>query len=179
MKKIKSLLFSALLTFGAFGAMTLTSCSADDSPVDPCAAVVCQNGGVCESGNCNCPAGYEGALCETRTRDKFIGTWSGTDVCGSGSYTITLKINAATNEVSALIENPGGFGTSVVVTGNVTGTNSIGFTNVSVGGGRTLTGTMTFTGGSTTANPNAMQFVYTVTPTTGSADNCTGNYTRL
>ncbi len=31
---------------------------------DPCDGVQCQNGGVCVSGNCDCPPGYEGKLCQ-------------------------------------------------------------------------------------------------------------------
>lgn len=32
---------------------------------DPCDGVQCQNGGVCVSGNCDCPPGFTGARCET------------------------------------------------------------------------------------------------------------------
>lgn len=175
MSKFKNLVFSALLSLGAFGAVTFTACTQDE-----CKDVVCNNGGTCISGTCSCPTGFEGNNCETRTRDKFVGTWGGSDVCGSGTYTITLSISAATGEINALVANPGGFGAAVTVTGNVTSANSLAFTNVSVGGGRTLTGTMTFSGATSTTNPNpnAMQFIYTVTPATGAADNCTGNYTR-
>ena len=38
---------------------------------DPCADVVCQNGGTCASGVCECPVGYNGDLCEIG-RTKMI-----------------------------------------------------------------------------------------------------------
>jgi hypothetical protein len=76
------------------------------------------------------------------------------------------------------VTNPGGFGVPIVITGVVESTNTLRFTNTNVGGGRTLTGTMTFSGGTSTTMPNNMAFSYTVTPATGSADVCNGTYTR-
>lgn len=38
----------------------ITSCSSD-----PCEDVVCQNGGVCNEGSCDCPDGWSGADCST------------------------------------------------------------------------------------------------------------------
>jgi hypothetical protein len=32
---------------------------------DPCETTTCLNGGVCNDGDCDCPAGYSGAQCET------------------------------------------------------------------------------------------------------------------
>jgi hypothetical protein len=175
MNKIKNIAFTVLLSLGAFSTVTYTACNKDE-----CKDVVCNNGGTCVGGTCSCPTGYEGSTCLTKTRDKFVGSWSGQDVCGSGTYTITLTVAASTSsDVTAIVTNPGGFGTPVTVTGTVASGNTLSFNNVSVGGGRTLNGTMTFTGGSTTTNPNAMTFAYTVTPTTGSADVCNGTYTRL
>ncbi len=173
-KTIKNILFAGALTLGAFGVVTYTSCTKD-----ACKGVVCNNGGTCVSGSCSCPSGYEGTNCQNKTRDKFIGSWAGSDVCGSGTYTITLNIGASsTSDINALISNPGGFGTNVTITGTVTGTNTITFSNASVGGGRTLSGTMTFNSTASTTTPTSMIFSYAVTPTTGAADNCTGNYTK-
>ncbi len=44
----------ALLAFGC----------AKNSGNDACATVTCQNGGICESGDCYCPDGYTGEYCE-------------------------------------------------------------------------------------------------------------------
>lgn len=166
MKSIRNIAFTALLTLGAFSAITYTSCNKDE-----CKDVVCQNGGSCLEGTCSCATGYEGTNCETLSRTKFIGTWTGTDECGTDSYNITLTVGTATNAVSALVTNIGGYGTNITVTGNVTANNKISFTTVSVGGGRTLTGTMTFSG-------NSMTFDYTVTESGGDVTSCDGTYTK-
>jgi hypothetical protein len=173
MSRLKNIAFSALLAVGAFSAITYTSCTKDE-----CKDVTCNNGGFCVGGSCSCPTGYEGGSCDLKTRDKFVGTWSGQDVCTSGTYTINLSISSSSNDINAIITNPGGFGTSVTITGTVISATQLSFTNANVGGGRTLTGTMTFSGGTTSTNPTSMAFQYVVTPTVGSSDNCTGSYTK-
>lgn len=49
--------------------LALSGCSKDDdtpaSPANPCETVNCLNGGVCDSGICDCPEGYSGDQCET------------------------------------------------------------------------------------------------------------------
>lgn len=42
------------------------------SKKDPCEDIVCKNGGMCESGNCKCPAGYEGTFCENESIPKAV-----------------------------------------------------------------------------------------------------------
>lgn len=168
MKSIRNIAFSALLTIGAFTAITYTSCNKDE-----CKNTTCQNGGNCIGEDmCSCPTGYEGNLCQDRTVVKFIGQWQGTDVCTSRSYPVTLSIGAGTNAINATVSNPGGFGGTVTITGTIQDTDKITFSAQSVGGGRTLTGTMTFNG-------NAMTFNYTVTATVGGGDSCNGTYVKL
>lgn len=166
MRSIRNILFPALLTLSAFTGITYTACNKD-----ACKSVSCGANGTCSDGVCICKTGYEGAACETLTRTKFIGTWKGSDVCDSGTYTITLGITASSNDVTALISNPGGFGSSITITGNVSATNKLSFSEQSVGGGRTLTGTMTFDG-------SGMTFAYDVTAAVGGADHCNGTYTK-
>ena len=150
MKKARLILTASMLTIAGFSAVTLSSCSKDDEV---------------------CPVGYEGSDCKTLSRTKFIGNWTGTDICGSGQYDIDLSVGTSSvSEVTALVNNAGGFGTNVTITGTVTGTNSLQFTNQNVGGGRTLSGTMTFT-------TNKMSFAYSVTGTSGT-DNCNGSYDK-
>jgi len=91
MKSVKHIALSALLTVGAFGTVLYTACNKDE-----CKDVVCQNGGTCSGGTCTCPTGYEGTNCETKSRDKFVGTYNGTEICtiGTDNYTITLATNS-------------------------------------------------------------------------------------
>jgi len=44
---------------------------------DPCDDVNCGTNGTCDEGTCICKEGFEGELCETEVREKFIGTFSG------------------------------------------------------------------------------------------------------
>ena len=74
MKSIRNIAFSALLAVGAFSMVTYTACNKDE-----CKDVVCQNGGTCVSGTCNCATGYEGTNCETQVRAKFVKTWTASD----------------------------------------------------------------------------------------------------
>ncbi len=91
MKQIRQIALSALLTFSAFGAVVYTSCNKDE-----CKDVVCQNGGTCAEGVCTCATGYEGTNCETKSRDKFVGTYAGTEICtlGNDSYSVVVSANS-------------------------------------------------------------------------------------
>ena len=150
MKKVRVMASAALLTLTAFGAITLVSCKKD------------------------CEIGYEGSDCKTLSREKFMGSWQGQDICNSGTYNYTLQVSpSGTNAVTAIVSNPGGFGTAVTISGTVTSSNTVSFTNQDVGGLRTLSGTMTHNGG------NNMSFNYTVTPSVGSSDACSGTFTKL
>lgn len=55
------ILFTALLVCASFFIVTYTACNKDR-----CEGVTCQNGGACNDGTCNCPAGYTGTYCETK-----------------------------------------------------------------------------------------------------------------
>lgn len=167
MKSLRNIAFSALLTVGAFSTVFYTSCTKDE-----CKDVVCNNGGTCITGTCSCPTGYEGSDCSIITRDKFKGDWKGSDVCTKNTYNVTLTIKESTEEVRALIQNPGGFGTNITITGRVSGTNKLTFTDQSVGGnGRILNGTMTFDG-------STMDFTYTVVDAANDTDSCNGTYSK-
>lgn len=44
---------------------------------DPCDDTNCQNGATCDDGTCICADWYEGDQCETETRKKFYGIYTG------------------------------------------------------------------------------------------------------
>lgn len=55
--------------------------------------------GVCA---CDCDAGYEGASCDTLSRDKFLGTWSVNDNCsasGSAVYSVNIAPGTAVDRI--------------------------------------------------------------------------------
>lgn len=76
MKPIRSILITALLTCIVFSTVVYTACQKDK-----CNNVKCQNLGVCDGGNCVCLTGYEGSRCEIYSRDKFVSTFNGGDIC--------------------------------------------------------------------------------------------------
>jgi hypothetical protein len=64
---ISSILLKTLVTIAVLSAVLFQSCK-----LDKCKAIVCAYGGICNEGSCTCLPGYEGANCETITRNKFI-----------------------------------------------------------------------------------------------------------
>lgn len=86
----------ATLLLAMFFTTNFSSCS-----TDKCEGVTCQNGGTCESGDCNCTAGYEGANCQTKVNAKFEGSYNGIDDCNP-TVTTTIDI-AASNSAPAEI----------------------------------------------------------------------------
>ena len=88
MKKLQTLTLLAAL---AIGSMTLLNSCAKDL----CKDIVCENGGNCVEGDCDCLAGYEGTSCETEMRTKFIGTYSVTDACVASGYNVQIQTSSA------------------------------------------------------------------------------------
>lgn len=60
---MKYLIFSLSLFFLTF----LASCKKD-----PCKNIVCENGGICVNGTCDCPEGYEGPSCGDQVTPDVI-----------------------------------------------------------------------------------------------------------
>ena len=85
----------------ALSVVSVVSCSNDK-----CRTVNCVNGGVCADGACTCSPGYEGPLCETRSRDRYIKTWT---VWDSGSIApimiYTISVTADTLVTNLKIQN--------------------------------------------------------------------------
>jgi len=71
---------TSLITAFAFIGITTTvlysSCEQD-----PCLDLKCKNGGACVEGLCRCKTGFEGAECEIKAADKFLGLYIGERTC--------------------------------------------------------------------------------------------------
>jgi hypothetical protein len=152
MKSIRNIAFSALLTIGAFTAITYTSCNKDE-----CKDVVCNNGGTCDAntGACVCATGYEGATCDTKSRDKFVGIYVGTETCtiGTDNYSITLAANSDALKLT-LTNLYNDTQSPITAICTMTGTNSFSFNGTH--NGATYTGTGTLGG-------NKLTVQYTIT----------------
>ncbi len=59
---------------------TLHSCK-----IDHCATIVCQHGGSCDNGLCDCPDGYSGVFCEKLLTCNYV-QWTGTGTCSDVGY---------------------------------------------------------------------------------------------
>lgn len=87
MKFLKQILLTATLLTAIIGVATFTSCEKN-----ACDGVKCQNGGACGHGLCNCPSGWEGAQCETKKIERYLGTYAGYTTCNSGTHIIDTVI---------------------------------------------------------------------------------------
>lgn len=109
MKKQLRLISASALCFLTLMALVLTSCEKQEQNFGPttfykpCVNVICLNGGACQDGRCVCPAGFEGAQCEVKSVEKFIGSYAGFDECFmSGQESYTSSITADFEPVNAL-----------------------------------------------------------------------------
>ncbi|MCY7410081.1 MAG: calcium-binding EGF-like domain-containing protein, partial [Chitinophagales bacterium] len=58
---------------------------------NPCKEVICNNGGACVDGVCNCPPGYSGEDCSQLTRDLYLGTYNVSEECPNlNAYTVNI-----------------------------------------------------------------------------------------
>ncbi len=160
MRPLRNIAFSALLTIGTFTAVTYTSCTKDE-----CKDVVCQNGGTCISGTCSCPTGYEGSNCQTLSRDKFVGTYIGTEQCTSGTDAYTIVLAASSGALNLTFTNI--YNQGYTATCTVTGKNTFSFSGSQL--------TTSFTGNGT-LNGNQLTVAYQITsPAANNSCTFTGN----
>jgi hypothetical protein len=173
MKMMKNISLTALLSLAMLGTVTFSSCSRDE-----CKDVVCQNGGTCNEtdGSCTCPTGYEGDLCQTRMADKFVGTWTATETCGttpSTPYQVTITATGGTNPTQILLNNIGNYGCTVggnvTFTGNVNGSTTFTINDNKCGYQMNGSGTLNSNG--------SLSVTYTAT-FAGGSDNCTAVLTK-
>lgn len=52
--------------------ISLVGCSSDSNSGEVCPTLNCENGGVFQNCNCNCPDGYTGSLCETEKEPIMV-----------------------------------------------------------------------------------------------------------
>lgn len=163
MKSFKNIALSAMLTLGAFGAVTYTACNKDE-----CKDVVCQNGGNCSGGSCNCLVGYEGSRCETVSATKFIGTWNVEEPSCGGDY--TNIVSPGTGETSIIFSNLGNFTTPAAVVASAD-KNTLLISNFTDATGRKFSGSGTFSG-------TSFSVTYTVTYTDNTTETCTATFSK-
>lgn len=76
MKAWKLTLLTICCFFTVSGLVLFSACAKD-----PCTQLKCKNGSACTEGFCRCQTGYEGAECEFKTVNRFIGTYIGYNHC--------------------------------------------------------------------------------------------------
>lgn len=76
MKFWKLTLLSIFSFFAVAATVLISSCEKD-----ACTELRCKNGSACTEGFCRCQTGYEGAECEYKTIDRFLGTYIGFNHC--------------------------------------------------------------------------------------------------
>jgi hypothetical protein len=133
MKSIKHIALTVVLTVSAFCAVLYTSCSKD-----ACKGVTCQNGGTCSGGNCTCTTGYEGTNCETLSRDKFVGTYTGSEICSIGTDNYTIALTASSNNLQLTYTNL--YNQGFTATCNMAATDSFTFAGSDAVSGATYSG---------------------------------------
>jgi hypothetical protein len=80
--------------------------------IDRCKDTVCVENSVCNEGNCDCLAGYEGIACDVEIRTKFLASYNVNAICTSDTSTYSLTIAANPDDVTKVlisnIRNTGG-----------------------------------------------------------------------
>jgi len=102
MQKHLKLVALSTLSFLAVIAIVFSSCEKQEQQFGPttfykpCENVICLNGGTCYDGNCECTIGFEGVKCQTRSVDKFVGTYEAFDDCymnAQQSYMTSIQVD--------------------------------------------------------------------------------------
>lgn len=149
MKSIRNIAFSALLAVGAFTMVTYTACTKDE-----CKDVVCNNGGTCVDGTCNCATYYEGTNCDNQVRAKYYNTYkgNGSDSDGDTYTNWGLKFYKVGDDVKSLGLDVLDNNNVSAVALNITLTSNTTFNvNQKVDGTTTFTGTGTISADGSTA----------------------------
>ncbi len=105
MKNLKNGLLALVAVIGTSFTLFLASCEKDS-----CTSLKCQNGGTCADNFCRCPTGFEGAECEIKTAQKFIGKWPGLVRCNAANKKDSLSPNYADTLTIFLAKEPNRLG---------------------------------------------------------------------
>lgn len=131
--RLKTIFTTACCVMALAGAVTFTACQKD-----PCIGLTCQNGGSCDEGFCTCQTGFEGVECQTKTADKFVGTFIGHLHCdGAPGVVDTVDIVLVGEPDQIKISRRGlmGAGAGMSVTGTVVG-NDVMIPDINTGSSR-------------------------------------------
>lgn len=170
--KLSKILMVALALFT--GVATFTSCEDD-----PCDDTICNNGGLCVEGDCNCADGFGGATCDDLDRDVVLGTggadatWEVVETCsvtGGATYTVDVKTSNS-DETAVLVDDFGGY--SDIDGAKMTINNEDVTIASQTIAGFTIVGSGTISGGGST-----MSISYTVTDAVMASETCTGTWTK-
>ncbi len=116
-----------------------------------------------------CDEGYEGDDCKTAIREKFLGSFKGNEICGTGNDNYTIAIAASGTDILKI--NLGNvYNQNLTVTATVEGT-SFSVASQQPAVGVTVSGTGSVSG-------NNITFTYNINDGTNS-NNCTFTGTKL
>lgn len=88
MKAWKLTLVTICCFFLVSGSVLFSACAKD-----PCTELKCKNGSACTEGFCRCQTGFEGAECEFKTVNRFLGTYIGFNHCDQSTPLLdTLEV---------------------------------------------------------------------------------------
>ncbi len=113
MKFLKPMLLTAFAFIGITATVLFSACEKDS-----CTDLTCYNGGACSGGFCHCTTGYEGAQCDIRSEDRFLGKYIGVTTCDSAAGLLdTVAIVTGSSNTQVGIVNS--FNSSEVVYGTI------------------------------------------------------------
>lgn len=112
--------------------------------IDPCENVICQNDGVCQSGDCDCTDGFTGTECEFTYAESIVGNYTVLTSCDTGEpYTSSIELDTDFPEQNNRIKitNPDQLGEGFFYPATITSASEINIPafNLSAGGS-TITG---------------------------------------
>jgi hypothetical protein len=168
---IKKFLFPAIVGLS----MAFASCESD-----PCKDLDGKCGtGTCFEGSCVCDEGYEAdaaGICNDQWADKFVGSYSGQDVCPSGTFVLnTPAVITSTAADKISITNFAGFASVTKATVVRAAATDVSATKLDINdtdlGGRKFVGTATISGSTISGS-------YTVTFPDNTSESCTFSYSK-